>query len=461
MTRRLIYFTILSILFYTTTSCRKYLDVGSPAVQLTGETVFNNDATATAAMLAIYSLMESSGLAYNTILTTGTAADECNNHRTATDAVGIATNNITPENGTVLTLWNSNYNYIYQANALIEGLSRSTGVSSAVRNQLIGEAYFIRAWCHFSLINYFGNIPYNTTTNYEENLHRPQLNMTEVLPRIIEDLIKSKSLLQPFYVGANNLVTSERTRPNKYVAHALLAKVYLYNKQWALAESEADSVITQSATYSLSSSLANVFLKNNSEALWQLQAVVPAFNSVAGGYLQPTSSAPSIVSLTKNMVDSFETGDQRKINWTKTTTVSTQTYYWMHKYKVGQNASSITEYSMLMRLAEVLFVRAEARVMQDKLLPALTDLNLVRQRAGLTSFTVQQKQAILNQIFKERRVELFGELNDRWLELKRTGRINNVLPVIKGANWSATDQLFPIPLNEMLRHPGMIQNPGY
>jgi hypothetical protein len=461
MKRKIIYLTFISVLLLAITSCRKYLDVGPPAVQLTGETVFNNDATATSALLAIYSLMESSGLAYNAALTTGTASDEFNNHRTALDAVGIATNNITPENGTILTLWSSNYNYIYQANAIIEGLSRNNGVSLTVRSQLLGEAYFIRAWCHFLLVNYFGNIPYYTSTNYEENLASPQQNISEVLPKIIEDLLRSKGLLQSFYVGANNLVSSERTRPNKYAAHALLAKIYLYNKQWSLAELESDSVISQPAMYSLLSNLNSVFLKNNSEVLWQLQATVPAFNSVAGGYLQPTTTTPSIVSLTKNLIDSFESGDLRKAAWVKSTTVSTQTYYWIYKYKVGQNASSITEYTIVSRLAELIFIRAEARAMQDKFLPALNDLNLVRVRAGLPIYTIPQKEIILHQLFKERRMELFGELNDRWLELKRTQRINTILPVIKGSNWSPTDQLFPIPLNEMLRHPGMLQNPGY
>lgn len=455
---------LLLILFVTliilVVSCKKYLDVGPPRVNLTGETIFANDNTAIAAMLSVYSQMEQSGMAYNVTTYAGTASDELNNHSTSANAVAIANNNITPENGNILSLWTSMYKYIYQANSVLEGTTDNKNLSEAVRKQLQGEAYFIRAFCHFYLLNLFGNIPYNKVTDYEVTSFQPQQNGTQLLPIIIEDLKISKSLLTNVYVDGNNNAGTERVRPNKYAAGALLAKAYLFNKQWAMAELEADTVLQQSI-YSLNPVLQEVFRSASPEVIWQLRPVISGFNSYAGALLQPNSFRPFFISVRKSVVDSFETGDNRKNAWITFTTSGSQTYNWLHKYKVGQNAPSLIEFTTLIRLAEIYLIRGEARAMQDKLNPALGDINIIRARAGLTPLALTTKEDILNAVIKEKRFELFGEFAERWLDLVRTNRANSVMPLVKGANWVSTDQLFPIPQTEMLRHPGMVQNPGY
>lgn len=453
-------FYILYIAIFLFTSCKKYLDVGSPDTQLTGETLFNSDATATAGLLSIYSQMESSGLAYQSFLIFGTASDEAINYRTSADAVAIYSNNITPDNGPVSTMWSNYYSYIYQANAIIKGVENSSNITPAIKNYLLGEAYFIRAWCHFYLLQYFGNIPYNTSTDYRINLEQLQEDANGIYPKIIADLTTSSNLVSNNFLSATNSTTTERVRINKTAVMAMLAKVYLNAGNWAKADESANYVIGQ-ASYSLTSNLNNVFLKNSSEAIWQLQSNIAGFNSYAGGMIPPTSSTPTVISLTKNLIDSFSPGDQRKINWVKTTTVGTNTYYWWNKYKVGQNASSITEYTMMMRLGDVILIRAEARMELDRLSDGLADLNLIRLRAGVAALSALTKEQLRDAIYKERRLELFGEFSDRWIDLKRSGKINVVLGAIKGTNWTSTDQLFPIPLIEMLRHPGMQQNPGY
>ena len=451
---------ILYLAIILLTSCKKYLDVGSPDTQLTGETLFNSDATATAALLSIYSQMESSGLAYQSFLIFGTASDEAVNYRTAADAVAISNNNITPDNGPVTNMWSNYYSYIYQANAIIRGIEKSSNITPAIKNYLLGESYFIRAWCHFYLLQYFGNIPFNTSTDYRVNLAQVQEDANGIYPKIIADLTTSSNLVSSHYLSATNNITTERVRVNKAAVMALLAKVYLNAGNWAKAEEAANYVLAQSS-YSLTSNLNNVFLKNSSEAIWQLQANIAGFNSYAGGTIQPTSSTPTVISLTKNLIDSFSAGDQRKINWVKTTTVGANTYYWWYKYKVGQNAPSITEYTMMIRLADIILIRSEARMELDKLSDGLADLNVIRLRAGLAALSTLTKEQLRDAIYKERRCELFGEFSDRWIDLKRSGKINTILGNIKGSNWVSTDQLFPIPLIEMLRHPGMQQNPGY
>ena len=91
------------------------------------------------------------------------------------------------------------------------------------------------------------------------------------------------------------------------------------------------------------------------------------------------------------LYNAFETGDQRKTAWIKTNVVASQNYNYPNKYKVRMNAT-VTEYYMMLRLAEQYLIRAEARARQNKLPEAISDLNVIRARAGLGPLT-----AVLNQ----------------------------------------------------------------
>lgn len=441
-------------------SCKKYLEVGPPRVNLTGQTVFASNSTATAAMLSVYIPMEQSGIAHNLTTWGGIASDELTNYSTSASTVAIASNNITPENGNINTIWTSLYQYIYRCNSVIEGTTNNQNLTETVRRQLQGEAYFVRAFCHFQLLNFFGNIPYNKVTDYAVTSTQAQQDATAILPQLIADLQLSKSLLREEYVKGDNTPGTDRIRPNKWAAAALLARVYLFSEQWARAEAETDTVL-QKPMYALNPELQQVFRSTSSEVIWQLQPVVPGFNSYAGAVSQPTAFRPFFFSLAQSLVDSFETGDKRKTAWVTLTTYSGQNYSWLHKYKVGQNAPTLTEFTTLIRLAEVYLVRAEARARQDKITLALEDVNRIRDRAGLPGLILTLQEDVVRVVLKERRLELFGEFPHRWFDLTRTNQANTVMPVIKGTSWSSTDQLFPIPQNEMLRHPGMIQNQGY
>lgn len=453
-----LFITIL-LLVLTGMSCKKYLEVGPPRVNLTGETVFGSDQTATAALLSVYTQMEQTGLIHAISIAGGIASDELVNHNTSAGPQAIASNNITPENSNVSTLWNSLYNYIYRVNAVLEGVEGNLKINEAVRKQLQGEGLFIRALCHFYLLNLFGNIPYNQVTDYNITSAQSQQNANAVLPLIITDLQTSKSLLPESYVNADNTASTLRVRPNKFAAAALLAKALLYHKKWAEAEAES-SLVLQQSIYSLQTDLTKLFRIESPEIILQLHPVIPGFNSYAGGFLQPTATRPTSVSVSKGLVDSFEMGDKRRSDWITYTTYSGQDYQWLHKFKVGQN-QALAEFTTLLRLAEVILIRAEARGMQDKFAPALEDLNKVRARAGLPALNITVRDTLLTAIYKERRLELFGETGDRWMDLVRTDRANQIMPPIKGSNWASTDQLFPIPQTEILRHTGIVQNPGY
>lgn len=442
------------------TSCKKFLDTKPPKTELTGVTVFSNDATATGAQTSIYSQMENEGFIYNLIKQTGLSSDEFVNYDITTGGIDLAFNNLTPENGIVLGTWSTCYKYIYQANAVIEGLGISTGVTQGTKQRLTGEAKFIRAFCNFYLINLFGDVPIIRSTDYHSNSSKKRDPQQDVYNFIIEDLKSAVSLLSEEYVGGNNSPSSERVRPNKWTATALLAKVYLHIGNWSEAELETTRIILANSTYSLLPNLSTVFLKNSREAIWQLMATAPLRNSYPGSLLILTGT-PSAVSLRPEFVNSFQNIDNRKQAWINSITVGSQTYFFPFKYKVGQNSTSITEYTMIFRLSEQYLIRAEARARQNKFVEANSDLNTIRTRAGLTSLSLSSLPELLDSINNERKFELFTELGDRWLTLKRTNTANTVLPIVKGSNWNTTDQLYPIPQTEILRNPNLTQNAGY
>jgi hypothetical protein len=99
--------------------------------------------------------------------------------------------------------------------------------------------------------------------------------------------------------------------------------------------------------------------------------------------------------------------------------------------------------------------------LQNNLDGSLSDLNVIRDRAGLQPVSAGDQAAVLNLIEKERQNELIAEWGHRWLDLKRTGKTDSVLSLEKGAYWQSTDALYPIPLYEIQTNPLLTQNPGY
>jgi hypothetical protein len=225
--------------------------------------------------------------------------------------------------------------------------------------------------------------------------------------------------------------------------------------------------VINSGAYQLSV-LYSVFLPNSTEAILQF---IPPLNSplnTAEGFafvpLSPTQ-VPGFI-LTDDLLNAFELNDARKTAWTKTSTVNGQNYTYPYKYKValGVPGASKSEYNMVLRLAETYLIRAEARAQQDKIRgpgSAAADVDIIRSRAGLPATTANAKQDMLDAIEKERRLELFTEWGHRWLDLKRSGKANAVLSLLKGSNWQPTDILYPIPQSEILTNPSLTQNPGY
>jgi hypothetical protein len=442
------------------TGCESFVEIEVPDSQLTAQNVFKDKATAQAALANSYIKMQNNVLVtgnFNGISNLlGSYADELNYYGIdGQREEAFYKNVLLPSNSTISEVWNNTYNLIYASNAIIEGVTASTGIPQNEKGQLIGEALFLRAYLHFYLVNLFGDIPYVTTTDYKLNTTIVKKAPAEVYDLIIEDLENAKLLISDEYPS------DERVRPNKSVVEALLARAYLYHENWDSAEAEANLIINNTSLYGLEEDIDKVFLKDSPGTLWQLMPQFAGNNTFEAQSFIFFSSPPPVSGLSNSLIESFELGDLRRDHWVGTVTDGLETWYFANKYKENNNTGSSREYSILFRLEEIYLIRAEARTHLGNISGAQQDLNKIRHRAGLSDTPAVTQSELLMAILKERQLELFTELGHRWFDINRFGVANKVLETRK-TGWNSTDILWPLPQSELLLNGNLLpQNPGY
>jgi hypothetical protein len=433
-------------------SCKKYVELGAPPTQVQDVDVYKSDMTATSAVLGLYSGGALSNLIVPLTTYPGMSADDVQYNTVSPDYVGFETDAVSINNNlNAGTLWYYCYQYLRNINYAVDGLTASNTLTPAVKNQLLGEAKFLRAFMFFELVNFYGDVPMPVTGNDLQNAYLPRTAAKDVWTQIIADLKDAQSLLPEAYTG------TFRARINKWAATALLARVDLYNKDYPNAEAEATKVIN-SGVYSIVTPLNSVFVNNSNEIIWQITNTT-GLSAYGPNFVPATGYAPAY-SLYDTLYKSFETGDLRKTNWAGVTTISGTNYYYINKYKLRSGTGN--EYNVAMRFAELYLIRAEARAQQNNLTDAKTDIDVIRARAGLAGVSAALSQsAMLLAIEQERKVELFGEWGHRWFDLKRTNRAATVIGGQKPATWKNTAVLYPIPDAQRLINTSLTQNDGY
>ena len=451
-------------------ACNKLVEAPAPSSVVESSTVYANDANAELAMQGVYlQIMNNARGSYNGNLTiyTGLSSDELDlalppNALSRTED-SFYLNQVNPGNLLNANFYTGSYRIIYFLNSMLDGLEGRNGLSMAKDTGLTGEVKLLRAWIYFYLVNLYGDVPLVTATLYTTTATQPRAPATAVYQQILSDLQGAQKALPAAYIS------DDRTRPNRAVALALLARVWLFMGNWSQAAMAANQVIGD-ARYQLEADLTRVFLNGSREAIWQFRPVysqqLPTLETVAlataegAAFLPKNDSAAPPYVLQNSLLNSWEAGDQRVAAWTKKTVVRGKSFVYPWKYKQAARAGMDPEYETVLRLAELYLIRAEARARMGDFNGAVADLNTVRQRAGLDAATAGGSVGeLLDAIMRERKVELMAEWGHRWMDLKRTGTANLVLRGKVG--WISTDTLYPIPTSELLANPHLTQNPGY
>ncbi len=357
--------------------------------------------------------------------------------------------------GEIPDWWNSSYRAIAGANLItdnqtkIEATDNSTGKTFA--KAAIGEAKFWRAVNYFQLVQMFGGVPLRITqTKRADEVNIPKSTEAEVYTQIIADF-KDAELNLP--------TTAPKGIVTKWAASAYLAKVFLTQKDYPNALAKATEVIT-SGPYSLATIFKDVFditKKNGPEDIFAIQ-----FIRVDGqGSRLDALSGWGITQADPGLYPKFSPADDRR-NTTFLTPADPASNQgkWQDPAKVSGDGAGYN--FIVYRYADLILVKAEAEnEVNGATTVAYTELNKVRNRAGLPNLTAGlTKDQFRDSVLKERNLELALE-QIRWFDLKRTDRLKSTLTA-NGATWNDKYFLFPIPQAEIDASNRLItQNPGY
>jgi hypothetical protein len=462
-----IIYTLL-ILSVAGTSCKKILEQ-DPASSLDASTAFTTRQGVEAGVLGIYSTLQSGnyyGLRYWALA--DLYADVLTHTGTFPSFAQYGNRQLLPDNTENTAMWSAIYDGINRANNIIAAVP---GINDPAFNKeaALGEARFLRALMYFDLVRAWGGSPngYNQSGGVGVPLFtEPTLTPENAAPKARSSEADVYALINSDldYAIANLTTTRRSGRANVDVATALKARFELYRGNWAEAEALATTVIDK---FKSATAFGGLVPGNSYASLWTTQNVTPESlfelqfdatdaNSIAFFYYTTSLGGRNEVSSAAALATAHEAGDLR-LPVNVTTASSTPPVVPANKTLKYTRVAGTDNY-IIIRLAELYLIRAEARAKQGKLPEALEDVNLIRRRAGLPNTTAASQDEILLAIEKENYIE-FAHEGHRFFNLRRNNREDAVLG-LTGQNEFRSR--WPIPQREVLTSNQTIeQNQGY
>ena len=368
--------------------------------------------------------------------------------------------------------WKLNYRGIVQANTVV-AKTPLIEADETLKNRIIGEGLFLRAWYHFVLTQVFGDIPLIIEIQAPDEVLVNRTCKANVLAQIAADALEAASLLPVNYSGA------DVGRATKGAALALAAKAYLYLEDYQSVLSTVTN-IKSLGIYALQSDYRNNFIdstQNNSESVWEIQHANLELG--VGNNLNQWWASKKVpdgygfAEVTMEFINAFEVNDPRlKFTVARhneeyfgvvykasfSSTGASPRKYLQHVNEVSQKSDGGINYTAI-RYAEVLLWEAEALAELGRTSEALVPLEEVRARARAQSadpantlpmITTTDQEELINLIRHERFVELGFEMH-RFFDLVRWGIAADVLDgFIPG-----THEVFPLPQTELDLNPNL------
>jgi starch-binding outer membrane protein, SusD/RagB family len=362
-------------------------------------------------------------------------------------------NKMVADNAEVATMWNAIYDDVNRANQIITKVPNITGMDSDEQNEILGEAYFLRALDYHNLVRLWGGVPLRLepVESVTQAADITRATPADVYKQILSDLGQAETLISN---------TDQTTQASLGAAYAIDARVRLYMGDWAGAEAAAAKV--EGMSYSLAPDFGDLFSATGNatpEDIFRVLFTAVNYNEVGYYYLTKNLGGRYEVMPSDSIIAAFDPasgGDYRAY-----APVDARGQYSIgvdgrRVYANRYRTSAGTEYVHVIRLGEVILIRAEALAQMNKLPEAVDEYNKTRVRAGLAPAprTGRTQADVLNSIYKERRLELAFE-GDRWPDLVRRGVAASTLGI------PVNMTLFPIPQHEIDTAPGITQNPGY
>ena len=438
------------------TSCNKFID-REPISKPTEKTAFKEVKDFEGAVIGVYDELQSKDQYSGRFLTLmEVRADNVSDENSgAAGGVNyeIETFADTPANGNFKATWLSIYQVIARSNTILENVDKIT-MTTVERTNIVGQASFLRALAYFNLVRLWGEVPIITKVQTVEEARNNQRNsISDVYSLIISDLQKAKQL-------PTRWADAERGRATAYAAQALLAKVYLYQKQYSAALTELTPLVTAINAGSViglvpSNETFPNNLKTSKDVLFAVQYLKGGVGeSVHQNNRYRNQDSSNVIALPQSL---FESGDNRKNLVAPTSNGNRPGKF--NADRIGNETSSDFP---IIRCAEVMLLYAEVanELSSVPTQAALDALNAVRSNANIATKTLSDfptKEAFRTEVYLQRRLELALEC-DRWFDLIRTEQFSTVYPSVPTYR-----QLYPIPSVEIenVNNKTGWQNQGY
>lgn len=423
--------------------CDSSLDT-NPTASIDAGTALNNARGIELGLTGSYRGLQRSGLYSQELMVFADLyADNLDFTGTFTSHQEVSLRNITASNSAMLDVWTQAYAAVNRVNNVLAAIPKASDMSEAQRGQARGEALFLRGLLYSNLARYFGGVPLVTepATGVGEQSLVARASLPETYAFVEKDLEEAASLLSP--ARANG-------RATRGAANALLARVYLDDGKYTQARDKA-TIVIGSGVYKLTPTYRELFTtKNSSESIMELQYSVNNQNSQAFWFFPQALGGRYGYAPSGSLNSAFEAGDTRKAGTIGTSGASR---YGNKYFRIANGDDDV----FVIRLAEMYLARAEANA-QLGADPAVVraDIDAIRNRAGLANLpaTVTSKQALLDAVLQERRVE-FAMEGHRFFDLRRLGRAQQVLGITENRLF------FPLPQSELDVNKNLTQNPGY
>ncbi len=487
MKKTIILLSLLSITLTNQSCSNDYLDT-EPTQQIALQDLlneYNNDQGAESFVTSIYSkyldwnISSFAWIGVSSIITDdadkGSSPGDSGSDKDVLDALTFSSTSPSFQE-----VWEGHYQAINRANQALKYIPLLDKADSSLKNRLIGEAKFLRAFSYFILVRSYGDVPLvdKVFENSEEDrtmvfTRRSKADIYAFIESDLQAAIASLPV-KSAYTGSN------AGRASKGAAHALLAKVFLYEKKWQQVIDQCDQVVG----YSLTPNFQDIYKvsgENNAESIFEIQGKggpsqpgIQQYSQVQGargaggwgwGFNTPSQS----------LVDAFNSeGDTERRDATIIFRNSTlydgrvipatveNPYYNYKAYSSAFTGDDDSDANIrYLRYSEVLLMKAEAMNELGQTSNAANYLNQVRNRAGLANTTATTQANMKTAIYKERRLELAME-HDRWFDLIRTGQAQAAMAANGKTFKVGTHEVFPIPNKFILEAKGLAaQNPGY
>lgn len=483
---------VATIIFFGSCS-EDFLD-RKPTGTLTAETFFENEEHAILATNAVYSNFRSweySGLPY--IGATDIISDDADKGSTENDGPFLKEIDdffFDATNQAFSAIWKGHYQTIARSNLAISRIPDIDMVAT-LKERLVGEAKFLRAFNYLRLVQWFGDIPLVTTQLTEEQFFTQKRNAKSEIYALIEQDLKDAIAALP---EKSKYPSNDLGRATKGAAKGILAKLYMIQKKYAEALTLCEEIIA-SGEYTLMSNYNQIFTRAGefgSESMFEIGAVALQA-SIAGSGATPYNMVQGVRGVpnlgwgfnrpSDDLIQNYEAGDPRRQatiiyvgevlpdgltivqNNPEILNARFNQKAWVPSH-VGLQDNGPGNIRLL-RYADIILLAAEAANELGQNSKALEYVNLTRKRARgsntfiLKDLTITDQAELRTAIRKERRSELAMEQN-RWFDLQRWGIQSEVMTKLGKPFISNKHELFPLPQTEIDLSAGSIgQNPGY